>query len=136
MTQSRLWKLSRYGNGGKTNRVFPPLPQRLENSPKNVGFPTVSTASTTTPNRLRNSKRENQLFPQYTRTLPLHFQVEFANEKWKMESGKCSFLLFDLPGPASPSYRPLTVRFRTNPQSPLAFTSMLPTVFLAITIFA
>jgi hypothetical protein len=44
MTQSRLWKLSRYGNGGKNKPRFPPLPQRLENSPKNVEFSTVSTA--------------------------------------------------------------------------------------------
>ncbi len=54
------------GNRGKTNRVFPPFPPRLENSPNNGKFPTVPTASAA--------------------TLKLHFQVEFANDKWKMEN--------------------------------------------------
>jgi hypothetical protein len=42
-----LWKLPRYGNPGKTKCVFPPFPQRWENSTKNVEFSTVTTAPTT-----------------------------------------------------------------------------------------
>jgi hypothetical protein len=45
----------------ETKPRFPLFPQRLENSPKNVEFPTVPTATTA--------------------TLQLHFQVEFANDK-------------------------------------------------------
>jgi len=86
--KTRLWKLPRYGNGGKTKCVFPPFPQRLENSPKNVEFPTVPTATTATLNQNENNQNKNRSFPQPILMLLLHFQIEFANEKSKMTNGK------------------------------------------------
>ena len=54
------WKLSLYGNRGKTKDVFPPFPQRLENSPGMDEFSTVTTAPTT------GTKREQKQVPRKT----------------------------------------------------------------------
>ncbi|MCA1628557.1 MAG: hypothetical protein LC742_11430, partial [Acidobacteria bacterium] len=79
-SQTGPWKLPRYGNSGKTKSVFPLFPQRLENSPKNVEFSTVPTASTAGSIKTEQAKTIGCVnFKQLT--LPLHFQIEFANDK-------------------------------------------------------
>src|SRR5437667_5513265 len=55
----------------KQTTVFPRFPQRLENSPKNVEFPTVPTAPTAETNRNKNNQSRNKKPIVYTKCLTL-----------------------------------------------------------------
>src|SRR2546426_1569441 len=55
----------------KQTTVFPRFPQRLENSPKNVEFPTVPTAPTAKTNRNKNNQSRNKKPIVYTKCLTL-----------------------------------------------------------------
>ncbi len=88
MTQKRgLWKLTRYGNRGKTNCVFPPFPQRLENSTKNVEFPTVPTAPATGQmnNKTTEQKDNNRSFDEERRQVHVYAIYLHSHTLWNQQ---------------------------------------------------